>query len=1065
MKSALFSVFLCLQALCYGQISFEEIASPDDFSISAVRKSPTGEYFTQAYNDNRHIYSSDNGVDWTKEPLPEALTMDDIQFFSDGTPILKTELYGSGHLIRRNGNWRSMYVFGGAGSVEASFIKEDSLFVYNDEIFAYSLDKGQTFTTIFTFNGIIIDHTADLWKFDNHFVLHHAAGASDSLSVFNEQGERVFAARLSLGIPDILYNDCGEVLFFDRDNYYRIQNEGLSFEQGNTSDIIPNYSYGSEVLSQGGHYYIKKDDTIYKSPGCGFSWEPWATDELIQSKTDFWITAEEDLLLYNSRSDRFVERPGGTNQWEEHSVDINYAYVVQLDESVQGYQFSTTSNAFFNKSVNDANWIELGYDSAINDYPIQYSPDGDLYVNRGEDILFSQDNGITFSTIELPGDGLPFSSYHLEVLDDDLLFIIGYLGLGPVFYTLNNGQNWIAVDNSNLPFYLELPHIKLVNNSILIADLMSDYTVVKIDIATNEVIMISVGDFLNWDFGTSAVQQDGTMYFFASDASAPASQGFYQYRFGEEAEYIGDFPEVASLTLASTSANDLFAFGSNSYFKFDGTTFTEHSYAGLPATGYPQFFLSENEYLYALVGYNRIFRSTEPLAVPHYITGSVYHDANSDCAPDPSDDKLKFWVVKVENDNHLQIKTTNSEGDFRFSVPFGDYTLSCQPITANWELCESSFDVTVDAENIDLDQDFHARGLVDCAGLEIDFSTPRLRRCFDNYYSVRVRNTGPQPSDATTLTLELDPFFDLTSVSVPYAQVGEDSIQVDLGAIAVNDQIVFRIFFNLSCEAPLSMEHCLTGSLSDRNLCSHGRPVFTECQENIGSFDPNDKRIFNEDGIEVDAVDKEEYIYYHIRFQNTGTDTAFTVRIIDPLSPALNVNTLEMLSASHPYTYSISDGPELIVNFENILLPDSTTNEPASHGFFKFKIKPLPEFDYGTSISNQAGIFFDFNEPVITNEATLSIQQTVATKEAGLPVEFDVFPNPAKDKLSLAISANDLNRIDAYKVINQLGQPVPGQTNILDHAVLNIAGLAPGVYFIMLVENGVVVGMRKFVKI
>ena len=202
--------------------------------------------------------------------------------------------------------------------------------------------------------------------------------------------------------------------------------------------------------------------------------------------------------------------------------------------------------------------------------------------------------------------------------------------------------------------------------------------------------------------------------------------------------------------------------------------------------------------------------------------------------------------------------------------------------------------------------------------------------------------------------------------------------------MAVNDEINFYIFFKLSCDAELGMEHCLTGTLQDDNECGESRSTYTECQENIGSYDPNDKRTFNELGEEAITVDKGEYIYYHIRFQNTGTDTAFNIRVIDPLSPKLDLSTLEMLSASQTYTHFISDGPALVVLFDDILLPDSSTNEPASHGFFKFRVKPLPEYDYETNIPNQARIYFDFNDPILTNEANMIIRQPVGTKDVKL---------------------------------------------------------------------------------
>jgi uncharacterized repeat protein (TIGR01451 family) len=267
----------------------------------------------------------------------------------------------------------------------------------------------------------------------------------------------------------------------------------------------------------------------------------------------------------------------------------------------------------------------------------------------------------------------------------------------------------------------------------------------------------------------------------------------------------------------------------------------------------------------------------------------------------------------------------------------------------------------------------------------------------------------------------------------------------------------------LSCQAELGMEHCLSGNITSDNVCVDERSVTTECQENIGSVDPNDKRSFNENGRESAQVDKDEYITYHIRFQNTGTDTAFTVRIIDPLSTYLDPGTLEMLSSSHPYAYEITDGPSLVVDFKNILLPDSATNEPASHGFVKFRIKPLAQFGYGTSIPNQAAIYFDFNEAVNTNEATLVIQHPDGTKEAIDFIEFNLFPNPATSTVSLDIPERDLNRIDGYEIVDQIGQ-ILYQSRYLINSAINVTYLTPGTYNLVLKENGINIGTRKFVK-
>jgi len=171
-----------------------------------------------------------------------------------------------------------------------------------------------------------------------------------------------------------------------------------------------------------------------------------------------------------------------------------------------------------------------------------------------------------------------------------------------------------------------------------------------------------------------------------------------------------------------------------------------------------------------------------------------------------------------------------------------------------------------------------------------------------------------------------------------------------------------------------------------------------------------------------------------------------------------------MLSASHSYEYFISDGPELVVLFDDVLLADSTTNEPASHGFFKFRVKPLPEFDYGTSIPNEADIYFDFNEPVITNEAIMFILPPVGTKEIKDLLEFNVFPNPASNVLNITFGENDGIRIDAYEIIDHLGRRVL-EKEYSGSNIIPVARLAPGMYNLMLKEKGIVVGMEKFVRL
>ncbi|THH36448.1 DUF7619 domain-containing protein [Neolewinella litorea] len=151
------------------------------------------------------------------------------------------------------------------------------------------------------------------------------------------------------------------------------------------------------------------------------------------------------------------------------------------------------------------------------------------------------------------------------------------------------------------------------------------------------------------------------------------------------------------------------------------------------------------------------------------------------------------------------------------------------------------------------------------------------------------------------------------------------------------------------------------------------------------AVDPNDKLVspFREDPTQSNYTQLDETITYTIRFQNTGNDTAFDVRIEDQLSEYLDLNTFRPLSASHPYTLRIQEGGHLVFRFDNIFLPDSNVNLVGSEGFVNFEIKAhqhLPDF---TVVENTAAIYFDFNKPVWTNTVVSTLVEELDMDKDG----------------------------------------------------------------------------------
>jgi uncharacterized repeat protein (TIGR01451 family) len=211
------------------------------------------------------------------------------------------------------------------------------------------------------------------------------------------------------------------------------------------------------------------------------------------------------------------------------------------------------------------------------------------------------------------------------------------------------------------------------------------------------------------------------------------------------------------------------------------------------------------------------------------------------------------------------------------------------------------------------------------------------------------------------------------------------------------------------------------------NILSVGSPnpynsIF--CLQNIGSYDPNDKQAFPVGYGPEHLIEPGTPIRYHIRFQNTGTDTAFTVEILDTLSSFLDPSTVRPGAASHPYSYQQLDGGVLRFRFENIMLPDSNVNEPGSHGFIQFVVDQTVNNPLGSVIQNDAAIYFDFNDPVITNTAFHTLGDhfiSVSWKDQAVENAIFLYPNPATD---FVVFQTNLAAIKEFKLINSIGQVV-----------------------------------------
>jgi uncharacterized repeat protein (TIGR01451 family) len=232
-----------------------------------------------------------------------------------------------------------------------------------------------------------------------------------------------------------------------------------------------------------------------------------------------------------------------------------------------------------------------------------------------------------------------------------------------------------------------------------------------------------------------------------------------------------------------------------------------------------------------------------------------------------------------------------------------------------------------------------------------------------------------------------------------------------------------------------------------------------------GSYDPNDKRGFPLGVGNNHNISPNQDIDYVIRFQNTGTDTAFTIIIRDTLSTDLDIFSIRSGISSNDYHFRIYGPRVLEWRFDNIMLPDSNVNEPASNGFVSFKVGQKPDLVPATTIENTASIYFDYNAPIFTNTSWHTIYEGfVITNQDKIELEenlnIKVYPNPTTGIIYIDKSNKETILIS---VLDNLGRTVLTQQSREVITNLNINNLPKGIYYIS-INNGKKLKTIKIVK-
>jgi uncharacterized repeat protein (TIGR01451 family) len=252
-----------------------------------------------------------------------------------------------------------------------------------------------------------------------------------------------------------------------------------------------------------------------------------------------------------------------------------------------------------------------------------------------------------------------------------------------------------------------------------------------------------------------------------------------------------------------------------------------------------------------------------------------------------------------------------------------------------------------------------------------------MRPGFEGQYRIDYSNEGTVTNANTVVKLVKPAAVAFQSAVPAPASVTADTITWNIGSLNSQSGGAINIVLKSNAPPAVNVGDVLVFTAVILPVAGDQTPLDnadTLHQTVRGSFDPNDKQENHNGVFYIDQVQAGQPLTYTVRFQNMGTDTAFNIVVRDTLSDNLDVSTLEVIGASHPFQFNLKDNRYCTWTFNDILLPDHNTNEPASHGYITYRIKPKNTLQSGDKIYNAASVYFDNNLPVQTNN-----QETVIT--------------------------------------------------------------------------------------
>lgn len=809
-------------------------------------------------------------------------------------------------------------------------------------------------------------------------------------------------------------------------------------------DQLPASSYNFHVFNK--KMYCVNYPNFYVSADSGVTWGPtdlpdhlcWILqDNFIKlSNTDWLMNEFSGLFHYNDSSGIYYLTEKGINSNKVKSLFANNGTLFAACEKF--LSSSKDSGITWNRTpefVNGNGDFSITGDTILGT-TLKVFPGGS-YTNRN--ICFSLDNGVTWDTTTVTNDSNMIAAQSIALLNGKI-YLADY---NKIIVSSDWGSTWNNVNMviDTIPgscfgnftdghFTVHKGNLFLMSTSgiVLKLDTISGEWQNKLCFSSPGVTgerLISLDDKL--------IVTNGFEYYISSDTgntwTFPDLHGLpYIY-----------YPSNTTGPQFITSHNGAW-FGAHLgkiYYSFDFGNNWQKLYAGNEFLSYGGLAFINNN-LFTGTYTDGVWTTAGGL---NLISGNVFSDINNDGIKNGQDYGVKYSAVHCSNPDY--ILPADSIGDYSlYTTGTGD-TISALLPTGFCSLNPSYYITNGAASNANLGIYFYP-GVQDLA---VDLTnSSAFHSGFKTILDATIINNGTVKLPVQ-LTVVLDPLLNYVSANINPSQINGNTLMWNLDSLSLLEtkqiSILTQVPFTTGIGTPVYCTASILPIIGD-TIPSTNNTILADTV--VNSFDPNEKTFLYGNYFTPTQVQNGEEMIYTIRFQNLGNYPASNILITDTLNSFLDFETFHIIASSHSVLWTCKDQGVIEFTFNNINLPDSSTDEPASHGYVKYGIKCNAQVPLGSVIDNTAYIIFDYNDAVITNTTTTTILDPtgIPNQDSESNMRISIYPNPANNLLNGWLNSEITN----YELIvyNTFGENVISQHGNGKHFAIDVNKLNNGIY-------------------